>query len=128
MPEQPRYDVVAQFNNTFDYGRDKRALQDESEQELEGIRALTFETNHNYLRDLQTQQKRKYFPTMAEDSQDFSQLLFPASKFMLGEIGNVPKDQQSNTPLTGNWSNGERAEVSMLSPAGQRIPKHFKIG
>jgi len=29
MPEQPRYDVVAQFNDSFDYGRDKRALQDE---------------------------------------------------------------------------------------------------
>ena len=100
---------------------------------MEGLNVLTYEENHNFLRDLQTQQKRKFFPTMAEDSQQFSQLLFPASRYMLDEYNGAnaqrqAKDSSEHTPLSGNWSIGARQEVSTLSPAGQRVPKQFNVG
>jgi len=60
---------------------------------------------------------------MADDSAQFSQLLFPASRFMLDEYNGAgtaqrPKDGSEHTPVSGNWSIGSRAEVSALSPAG----------
>jgi hypothetical protein len=36
--------------------------------ELEGVNQLVYEQNHDYLKDMQTQQKRKCYPSMAESS------------------------------------------------------------
>ena len=48
-----------------------------------GINALVFEDDHNYLKDLHTQQKRKYFPNMSESSNEFGNLVFPATSYTL---------------------------------------------
>lgn len=42
---------------------------------------MVYEHDHDYLKDMQTQQKKKFFPPMTETSQEFSQLHFPASTY-----------------------------------------------
>jgi len=36
------------------------------------VNAIVWEEDHDYLKDLQTQQKKKFFPTMADSSKEFS--------------------------------------------------------
>lgn len=129
--------AAEQANTSFDNSAQRQHLKASGDGEvqapIDGLNVLTYEENHNFLRDLQTQQKRKFFPTMAEDSQQFSQLLFPASRYMLDEYNGanaqkLAKDSSEHTPLSGNWSLGAKAEVSTLSPAGQRVPKQFNVG
>lgn len=54
--------------------------------ELEGVNQLVYEQNHDYLKDMQTQQKRKCYPSMAESSQEFARLLVPASPYVKSSL------------------------------------------
>jgi hypothetical protein len=45
----------------------------------EGINQLIQDNNHDYLKDLQIQQKRKHYTTMTESSGEFNNLLLPGS-------------------------------------------------
>ena len=110
-------------NDPLLYEREKERYQKQGFSELEGVNQLVYERNHDYLRDMQTQQKRKFFPTNADTSNEFSNLHLPASKYC--KDSNVFKDN-SNTPMSGQWYHPKR-EVASLEPAGRRIPTDYKV-
>ena len=92
----------------------------------EGVNALIYEENHDYLRDLQVQKKKRYYPTNAESSSEFGNILFPSTNFLrntMYKTEDVPKNDKS-TPIHGNWAM-RRSEPSLLDPAGCRKPKPF---
>jgi hypothetical protein len=47
---------------------DKVLAQARGFDEHEGVNALVYEASHDYLKDMQTQQKRKCYPSMADSS------------------------------------------------------------
>ena len=47
-----------------------------------GIMSIVRDDNHSYLNDLQTQKKRLYFPTNADTSKEFSNIVFPATTYL----------------------------------------------
>ena len=50
------------------YAAEKALAQARGFDEHEGVNALVYEASHDYLKDMQTQQKRKCYPSMAESS------------------------------------------------------------
>ena len=50
------------------YAAEKAWAQARGFDEHEGVTALVYEASHDYLKDMQTQQKRKCYPSMAESS------------------------------------------------------------
>ena len=62
--------MAEQGNTSFDNSGQVtlKATVAEDGKALEGLNVLTYEEHHDPLRALQTQQKRKFFPTMADDS------------------------------------------------------------
>ena len=99
------------------------------------MNTLVYEPNHNYLKDLHIQQKKRFYPTMADTSKEFSNLVFPSSSYTiktrkrqleaLSYSKNLKKDHPGTTPFHGNWTI-DRARPHELVPAGLRIPKGFK--
>lgn len=91
------------------------------------MNSLIYEEGYDYLNDLQIPKKRRYYPTNAESSGEFSHLVVPASPFIRNSIQTsnfVPKNDKT-TPLSGNWSQ-RKSEPSLLEPAGKRLPKEFE--
>mmetsp|Transcript_18688 Transcript_18688/g.28618 ORF Transcript_18688/g.28618 Transcript_18688/m.28618 type:complete len:131 (+) Transcript_18688:1177-1569(+) len=120
--QEPEEERLAEDDKHFrtqandDYMVQKRISQLQGYDELTGVNSMVYEENHNYLRDLQTQQKRKFYPTMAETSPEFGNLLFPASQYAIGQSRlkqlealdyqrGAAKDNNS-TPFHGNWTSG----------------------
>lgn len=50
------------------YAEEKMLAQARGFDEREGVNALVYEPSHDYLKDMQTQQKRKCYPSMADTS------------------------------------------------------------
>jgi len=50
------------------YIEEKVLAQARGFDEREGVNALVYEASHDYLKDMQTQQKRKCYPSMADSS------------------------------------------------------------
>ena len=50
------------------YLAEKALAQARGFDEHEGVNALVYEASHDYLKDMQTQQKRKCYPSMTESS------------------------------------------------------------
>lgn len=50
------------------YAEEKALAQARGFDEREGVNVLVYEASHDYLKDMQTQQKRKCYPSMADSS------------------------------------------------------------
>lgn len=109
-----------QGSGDYDYNQHKNVAQSGGFNQHEGINVLVFDDNHDPLKDLQIQKKKKFFPTMADTSTEFHNIHFPASTY-----NKQSRDVGAAVPLSGNWAL-EKQEVSDMGPAGQRIPKDFK--
>ena len=92
--------------------------------EQEGVNQLVYEVDHDYLKDMQTQQKKKYFPPMTETSKEFSQLHFPASTYCKQMTRLAQESQKAKTM---NKSQNFKAQYFDLSPAGIRIPQEYRL-
>lgn len=119
-----------------DYMLERQIAYNQGYHENEGVNALVYEEAHDPLLALQTQQKRRFFPTMAESSLEFDQLLFPASRYQRSEREKMIKQLESKNKkrdgpnagsYNGNWTT-EKPNLAELGPAGMRIPKNFKRG
>lgn len=89
---------------------------------FQGINQLVYDDQHDYLKDLQTQQKKKAYPSMFHTSTAFNELLFPASNHNIEERSKRYKAVTS----TPKWTVKKRINALSLDPAGARIPKDFK--
>ena len=74
-PLAPLADLEAQL----DYFQNKLITQNQGYVENQGINQIVHQDNHDYLKYLQTQQKKKTYPSMFMTSMAFQDLLFPAS-------------------------------------------------
>lgn len=61
-------DIEAPDGKWNAYVQDKVLAQAGGFDEREGVNALVYEASHDYLKDMQTQQKRKCYPSMADSS------------------------------------------------------------
>lgn len=96
------------------------------EPKFEGVNALVYEDNHDYLRDLRTQTKRRCYPANTESSKEFGDLVFPASHYTRQNLTkDVPRNGK-DTPASGNWAM-RRSEPSGLEAAGARRPRDLDL-
>lgn len=83
LEAKKKFQMVCMGTNTSaKFYKHQNQQHQSMEDKYEGVNALVFEDNHDYLRDLQTQIKRRYYPTNAESSKEFGDLVFPASNYL----------------------------------------------
>lgn len=102
---------------------------------FDGVNALVYEENYNYMDDLRTQKKRMFQPVNARsDVSVFGSshgkvstdiLMSPFARNSTLQHSKQTFSTAKNdkfTPMSGNWSN-RKSEPSLLDPAGFRVPR-----
>jgi hypothetical protein len=129
LEAKKKFQIMGIGNNTSaKFYKNTSELHELNGNNYEGVNSMIYEENHNYLKDLQTQRKRRYYPNNAESSREFGHLIFPASSYTVSKsLRDIPKNVKEETPMSGDWAM-RRSEPSLLDPAGQRKPKDFDKG
>jgi hypothetical protein len=90
------------------------------------VNALVYEASHDYLKDMQTQQKRKCYPSMAESSQEFARLVVPASPYIKSSLKSFSELAKSQSSRSRKSAERQRFARMDLEPAGGRRPVPFR--
>lgn len=59
------------YQDDYKYMQHKIIAQNEGFNEIEGVNAMVYDGKHDFLKDLQTQQKKKTYPSMFTTSYEF---------------------------------------------------------
>ena len=108
------------------YAEEKALAQARGFDEREGVNVLVYEASHDYLKDMQTQQKRKCYPSMADSSQEFARLVVPASPYIKSSLKSFSELAKSQTSRSRKSAERQRFARMDPEPAGGRKPIPFR--